>query len=217
MSADPIRTAADGGVVARAALERTIASGGVALFPADGLYGLACDPLNAEAIARIYAIKGRDDGKPAAIMYFSPLAFRELLPSLGECTREVAAALLPGPLTLVVANPERRYPLACKEDPERLGIRLIDGPLQGAICPILQTSANRSGEPAIHRFGNIDAAILGAVDLAIDGGELSGEPSTVVDLTAIESGGEPLVLREGAVPGAEVCARIATLSLSSRS
>ena len=71
--------------------------GGVALFPADGLYGLACDPLNAEAIERIHEIKGRDDGKPSAVMYFSPLAMRELVSAVGPRTRDAMAALLPGP------------------------------------------------------------------------------------------------------------------------
>ena len=160
-----------------------IGSGGVALFPADGLYGLACDPLDAAAIERIHALKGRDDGKPSAVMYFSPLAMRELLAALGPRTREALGALLPGPVTLVVANPERRYPLACREDPERLGVRLIEGPLAGAACAVFQTSANRSGEPAPRRFDDVDPAILAGVDLAIDGGELTGEPSTVVDLT----------------------------------
>ena len=121
----------------------------MALFPADGLYGLACDPIRADAIERIHEIKGRDDGKPSAVMYFSPLAMRELVASLGPRTRDALGALLPGPVTLVVANPERRYPLACREDPERLGVRLIDGPARRARrAPIFQTSANRSGEPA---------------------------------------------------------------------
>ena len=95
----------DGAERARAGLERCIAAGGVAVFPADGLYGLACDPLNPEAIARIHRIKGRDDGKPSAVLYFSPLAMRELVESFGERTRAAVGALLPGPVTLVVANP----------------------------------------------------------------------------------------------------------------
>ena len=94
-------------------------------------------------------------------------------------------------MTLVVANPERRYPLACREDPERLGLRLIDGPLAGAAAAIFQTSANRAGEPPPARFDEVDPAIVAAVDLAIDGGELAGLPSTVVDITGIERGGEP--------------------------
>ena len=198
----------DGPDSARAALERVVGGGNVAVFPADTLYGLACDPLNAEAIERIQEIKGRGEQKPSAVMYFSPLAMRELVSGLGSRTRDAVGALLPGPVTLVVANPERRYPLACREDPERLGVRLIEGPLAGAMTPIFQTSANRTGESAPTRFGEIDEAILAAVDLAIDGGELIGEPSTVVDVTGIEVDGGFEVLREGALPTTEVERRL---------
>jgi L-threonylcarbamoyladenylate synthase len=188
----------DGGAAARSALERCIASGGVAIFPSDGLYGLACDPLDEAAIERIHKIKGRDDGKPSAVLYFSPLAMRELLESLGPRTAEVAGALLPGPVTLIVPNPDRRYPLACRDDPEKLGVRLIGGPLTGAMCPVFQTSANLSGEPAPSVFDEIPSTtIVDAADLAIDGGALTGLPSTVVDVTEIEDGGEWHVVREG--------------------
>ena len=205
-----VAIARDGEAEARAALERTIAGGGVALFPADGLYGLACDPLNAEAIARIHALKGRDDGKPSAVMFLSPLILRELLGDLGTATREALAALLPGPVTAVVHNPERRYPLACRADPERLGIRLIEGPLAGAACPLWQTSANRSGEPAPASFREVPDALREGVDLAIDGGQLTGLPSTVVDVSALELGAEPgwRILRHGALPEAEVARRL---------
>jgi L-threonylcarbamoyladenylate synthase len=198
----------DGAEAARAALERCIASGGVAAFPADGLYGLACDPLDAAAIERIHRIKGRDDGKPSAVMYFSPLAMRELVEDLGPRTREAVGALLPGPVTLVVANPRRRYPLACREDPERLGVRLIAGPLAGAMCPVFQTSANLSGEPAPPSFEEVPAEIVAAVDLAIDGGALTGLPSTVVDITRIDTTGEWDVLREGALSQGDLAARL---------
>ena len=117
-------------------------------------------------------------------------------------------ALLPGPVTLVIANPERRYPLAAREDPERLGVRLIEGPLAGAICPIFQTSANRSGEPGPSSFSEIDPAIVEAADLAIDGGELRGEPSTVVDVSGLDDGGDWRLLREGALSAVEVAARL---------
>jgi L-threonylcarbamoyladenylate synthase len=202
----------DGPEAARAALERCVGEGGVAVFPADTLYGIACDPLRAEAIERIHAIKGRDEGKPSAVMYFSPLAMRELVSGLGPSTRDAVGALLPGPVTLIVANPERRYPLACREDPERLGVRLIEGPLAGAMTPIFQTSANRSGATAPTSFDQIEEEILGQVDLAVDAGGLIGDPSTVVDITGIEEGGDWKLLREGALPSGEVERRLSELT-----
>lgn len=186
-----------------AQLDACVLRGGVAVFPADGLYGLACDPADAGAIARIHAIKGRDDGKPSAVMFFSPLAMRELISTVGPRTRAAFAALLPGPVTLVVDNPAGLYPLACREDPARLGVRLLDGPLAGAAAAIFQTSANRSGEPAPSRFEDIDPTVIAGADIALDGGELTGLPSTVIDVTAIESGETPRVLREGALSSAE--------------
>jgi len=199
----------DGAEAARAALERCVSGGGVAVFPADTLYGLACDPLSARAVERIQEIKGRDEGKPSAVMYFSPLAMRELVSGLGPRARDAVGALLPGPVTLVLANAERRYPLACREDPERLGVRLIEGPLAGAMTPVFQTSANRSGEPPPTNFAELDDSIEGAVDLAIDAGELIGAPSTVVDVTSIDEGGEWTILREGALSRDEVARALA--------
>jgi L-threonylcarbamoyladenylate synthase len=189
----------DGPDAARAALERYVGDGRIAIFPADTLYGLGCDPLNGTAVERIHAIKGRDLGKPSAIMYFSPLAMRELVAGLGPRAREAVGALLPGPVTLVLPNPQRRYPLASRIEPERLGVRLIEGPLAGAMTPIFQTSANRSGEPPPTSFEQIDPEILDAVDLAINAGGLIGEPSTVVDVSELDASGRWTVLREGAI------------------
>jgi len=199
--------------VARKALEGTISRGGVAVFPSDGLYGLACDPLDAGAIAKIHRLKGRDDGKPSAVMYFSPLAIRELVGGLGPRTKAAVSALLPGPVTLVVANPHRRYPLACRQDPERLGIRLIGGPLAGTMCPVFQTSANLSGEPAPASFEDVPESIRDGADLALDGGELPGLPSTVVDITALEQDGGWRVLRDGALSPGDLASKLASVGL----
>jgi L-threonylcarbamoyladenylate synthase len=199
--------------VARKALERCVSGGGVAVFPSDGLYGLACDPLDAGAIARIHRLKGRDDGKPSAVMYFSPLAIRELVSGLGPRTKAAVSALLPGPVTLVVANPLRRYPLACRQDPERLGIRLIGGPLAGTMCPVFQTSTNLSDAPAPARFEEVPASIREGTDLAIDGGELPGLPSTVVDIAAIEDDGSWRILRDGALSPGDLASKLASVGL----
>jgi L-threonylcarbamoyladenylate synthase len=195
-----VTVAGDGGAAARSALESCLGDGGVAVFPADGLYGLASDPLNAAAVERIHRLKGRPQSKSSAVMYLSPLAMRELVEEMGPRTRDAAARLLPGPVTMVIANPRGRYPLACREDPEKLGVRLIEGPLAGVMTPIFQTSANRSGEPAPARFADLAPGILDGADLAIDGGELSGAPSTVVDLSRLDADGEWRVLREGGLP-----------------
>jgi L-threonylcarbamoyladenylate synthase len=202
-----------GADAARRALERCVAAGGVAVFPADGLYGLACDPLDAGAIARIHRLKGRDDGKPSAVMYFSPLAMRELVAGLGPRTAAAVSALLPGPVTLVVANRGHRYPLACREDAERLGVRLLAGPLAGVMCPVFQTSANLSGEPAPSRFEDVPPAIVAGADLAIDGGELTGLPSTVVDVATIEEDGSWRILRQGALSAGDLASALASVGL----
>ncbi len=203
-----VATDINAGDAARQALESCISKGGVALFPADGLYGLACDPLNQKAVERIHRIKGRDDGKPSAIMYLSPMAMRELIRDLGQRVSEAVAALLPGPVTLVVPNPRHRYPLACREDESRLGIRVIEGPLSGVRFPLFQTSANLSGEPAPYSFEGVVPEVRDEVDLAIDGGVLTGLPSTVVDLTEIDETGEWKILREGGMSRGDLIAAL---------
>jgi L-threonylcarbamoyladenylate synthase len=208
-----VKLESGGAQAGRAALQRCIAAGGVAVFPADGLYGLACDPLDPGAIARIHRLKGRDEGKSSAVMYFSPLAMRELVAGLGSRTAAAVSALLPGPVTLVIANPGHRYPLACREDRERLGIRLLAGPLAGVMCPVFQTSANVSGEPAPARFEDVPQAIVAGADLAIDGGELPGLPSTVVDIAAIEEDGGWTILREGALSAGDLASAMASVGL----
>jgi len=95
--------------------------------------------------------------------------------------------------------------------PGQLGVRLIAGPLAGAMCPIFQTSANHSGEPAPAHFADVPEEIVAAADLAIDGGTLAGLPSTVIDLTAFEHGGEWGVLREGGMSLGDLAARLADL------
>jgi L-threonylcarbamoyladenylate synthase len=199
--------------VARSALERCIGSGGVALFPSDGLYGLACDPLDAGAIARIHRLKGRDEGKSSAVMYFSPLAMRELVAGFGPRTAAAVSALLPGPVTLVVANPGHRYSLACREDSGRLGVRLLAGPLAGIMCPVFQTSANLSGELPPARFEDVPASIAAGVDLALDGGSLNGLPSTVVDIASIDEDGSWQVLRQGALSAGDLASALASVGL----
>jgi L-threonylcarbamoyladenylate synthase len=194
--------------------ERCISVGGVAIFPADTVYGLATEPDSREGVERLYRLKGRVADKPAAVMFFQLDAALAALPELGERTRAAVERLLPGALTLVLPNPAHRYPLACGPEPERLGLRvpLLDGelaPLAGVGWPVLQSSANRAGEPDARRVAEIDERVRAGVDLVLDAGELPGTPSTVVDLSGYERDGEWRLLREGAVPSGEIDARLA--------
>jgi L-threonylcarbamoyladenylate synthase len=193
--------------------ERCIAVGGVALFPADTVYGLATEPDSAEGVERLYRLKGRRPDRPAAVMFFSLELALSALPELGERTRAALGRLLPGGLTLLLPNPAGRFPLACGPEPERLGLRVpaLDGalaPLRAARWPVLQSSANPSGGPDARRLADVDQRIRAGVDLQLDGGELPGTPSTVVDLTRYEVSGEHAILREGAVPATVIAARL---------
>lgn len=203
-----VSTEISDGAAARQALESCLSKGGVALFPSDGIYGLACDPLDPDAIARIHAIKGREEDRSSAVMYLSPLAMRELVRDLGQAVSEAFGRLLPGPVTLIVPNPRHRYPLACPEDPARLGVRVIGGPLAGVRLPMFQTSANLSGEPPASSFDGVVPEVRGEVDLAIDGGRLTGLPSTVVDLTSYDEDGTWTVLREGGMSRGDLIAAL---------
>ena len=184
---------------------RCISVGGVALFPADTVYGLATEPDSREGVERLYRLKGRPPDKPSAVMFFRLESALAALPELGQRTRGVLEALLPGPVTVLVPNPAHRYPLACGTEPDRLGLRVPTlygplAPLSGIDWPVLQSSANLAGEPEAQSVGDVDPELRAAVDLILDAGDLPGTPSTVVDFSAWEEEGTFEVLREGALP-----------------
>jgi len=188
---------------------RCIAVGGVAVFPADTVYGLACEPDTREAVERLYALKGRRPDKPAAVMFFDPELAFAALPELEPRTRSLLERLLPGGITALLPNPLRRYPLACGPDPHTLGLRVPAlGEDVGALAemrwPVMQSSANRSGGYDAQRLDEVPEEIRRRADLVLDGGELTGTPSTVVDLRRYELDGIWAVLREGAVPEREI-------------
>jgi tRNA threonylcarbamoyl adenosine modification protein (Sua5/YciO/YrdC/YwlC family) len=191
--------------------ERCIRAGGVALFPSDTVYGLACDPENGAAVQRLYALKRRAPEKAAAVMFFDSAAALAALAELGERTRQALARLMPGAVTALLPNPARRFPLACRADPGTLGLRIVSVPaLTGVSTPVLQSSANLSGGRDARRLEDVAAEVRAGVDVAIDGGELPGVASTVIDLRRYEpeAGGRWSVLRLGAVDGDELAAAL---------
>ena len=183
---------------------RCIAVGGVALFPADTVYGLATEPDSREGIARLYRLKGRRPDRPAAVMFFDKDIALEALPELPTETREAAEQLLPGGVTLLLPNEAHRFPLACEPNRDVLGLRVPRlsetlAPLKTMRWPVLQSSANRSGEADAKRVTDVHEHIRAGVDLILDGGELPGTPSSVVDLSGYHQNGRWDIVREGAV------------------
>jgi tRNA threonylcarbamoyl adenosine modification protein (Sua5/YciO/YrdC/YwlC family) len=189
--------------------ERCMSVGGVAVFPSDTVYGLACDPHNRVAVERLYRFKGRRMDKPSAVMFFDRELALAALPELGERTRGALERMLPGPVTVLLHNPQRRFPLACGEDQLTLGLRVPVLPvLESVKWPVLQSSANRAGGAEALRLGDVPETIRRRADMVIDGGELPGVASTVVDMRSFEDSGEWEIVRQGAMARARVAAAL---------
>ena len=177
------------------------------LIPTDTVYGLACRPDDEETVRTLSALKGRDVDQPIAIVVSSIDVLLERVPELRGEADAIMRRLLPGPYTLVVPNPALRYPWLSGARPDTIGVRVPDlaGPgreVLEAVGAIAATSANVHGAPDPRRVADVSDEIRSAAAAVIDGGDLPGTPSTVLDLT----GPEPRVLREGAVPAAEALA-----------
>jgi L-threonylcarbamoyladenylate synthase len=157
------------------------------VFPTDTLYGIGCRPDDEAALERVYALKDRPRDRPSALMYFSLAAALDAHPDLAAATRAALERLLPGPVLAVL--------------PDGYGIRVpaLGVPPAGARVTVLQTSANLSGGPDPRRLEDVPRPMREDVDLVLDGGDLPGVPSTVVDLSRYETG-QWTVLREGAMP-----------------
>lgn len=186
-------------------LGECLSGDGVALIPTDTVYGLACNPESASALRRVYELKHRPAVKPAAVMFFAREPALESLDDVGPCTCAAILALLPGPVTLLLANPADRFPLACNPSGAHsgmLGLRIpaLDGPLSALAAvsvPAAQSSANLSGGPDPRALGDVPAELRDGVDLVLDGGELPGTASTVIDLSEYEQSGRWRIVREG--------------------
>ena len=185
---------------------RAVDAGELVVIPTDTVYGLACRPDRAEAVASLSALKRRSPEQPFALVASRAEDLLELIPELP------AHLLFAGPFTLVVPNPARRLPWLAGARPETIGVRIPEGAGPGAellarVGVVAATSANLHGGPDPWRLSDVPPEILDGVAAALDAGELPGTPSTVLDLT----GPQPRVLREGAVSAAEALARVAEL------
>ncbi|MDQ6730879.1 MAG: Sua5/YciO/YrdC/YwlC family protein [Actinomycetota bacterium] len=192
------------------AFERCMSVSGVAVFPSDTVYGLACDAHSREAAERLYRVKRRRLDKPSAVMFFSLELARAAIPEIGERTREALNRLMPGPVSVLLPNPALRFPLACGSDPLTLGIRVPDLPALASVgWPVLQSSANLAGGPEARELADVPIAIRRAADMVIDGGRLPGTASTVIDLRRYEVESTWRIIRAGMVSEGEVTAALA--------
>jgi L-threonylcarbamoyladenylate synthase len=197
-------------------LEQCVAEGGVAVFPSDTVYGVCCDPENGEAALRMFKLKGRPSRRACAVMFFSLDAAYDAMPELLDIERLALEALLPGPVTLLLANRGGHFAAACRSDPTTLGLRVPRLPDDlDALCevsrPIMQSSANLSGQSDARTLQDVPASILEGADLVLDGGELPGAASTVIDLRDFSSGRRWHLLREGPLQREAVRERLGAL------
>jgi len=187
-----------------------IRAGKPVILPTDTVYGLATTPFSEAPVRRLSALKGRDELQPAALMAPDVDMLFELVPELRGRSGTICRALLPGPFTLVLPNAARRFRWLTGSNPDAIGVRVPElsgdvARILGTVGALVATSANIHGGPDPARVDDVPEELRNAAAVVVDGGELGGVPSTVLDFT----GGEPKVLREGAGGGAEVLAALA--------
>ncbi|MGH3072699.1 MAG: L-threonylcarbamoyladenylate synthase [Gaiellaceae bacterium] len=189
-----------------------VRAGRLAIVPTDTVYGLATTPYSEAPVRRLYRAKGRDEIQPTALVAADLDLLFECVPELRGRPGTIARALLPGPYTLILPNPGRRFPWLTGSRPETIGVRVpaVGGPGAAVLAQVgamVATSANLPGGPDPRRLDDVPEELRSAVDAVVDGGELPGTPSTVLDLT----GPEPAVVREGAVAAAEALRAVASV------
>jgi L-threonylcarbamoyladenylate synthase len=187
-----------------------IRAGGVAVIPTDTVYGLACEPYRRGPVLALSRLKGRSPDQPIALLAANVDLLLECVPELRGRAGVLARALLPGPFTLVLANPAGRFPWLAGDRPDTIGVRVpevagVARELLDTVGAVAATSANLHGGPDPRRLEDVPPELLAAAT-PLDAGELPGTPSTVLDLT-----GEPRVLREGAVAAADALSRVAVV------
>ncbi len=203
-----------------------IAAAHLVCFPTDTVYGIG-GVLTPAVHQAVIAAKGRDAGKPLQVIYPT---FELLETSLALAPRTLAAArrLLPGPFTLLLPYPPGLGFPPAGSVPHReqgafglkttttatLGVRVPAWPeaaraLADLPYPLLASSANPSGSAAPGSVGSVDRALLAACDLVLDAGPVSGEASTVVDLSLYDGEGRWRILRQGSIDDKGVAALLA--------
>ena len=193
-------------VIARAAEE--ISRGRVIGVPTDALYVLVADPLNLQAVGRVYASKGRDTVRSLPLAISDLLMAEDLGKELDSRFYILARHFWPGPLTIIVPA-SAKVPLKVTGNTGRLALRQAKSKTLNAIIEkighaLIATSANLSGEPTLCSGIELFAAMDGRIDLVLEGGLCAGPGPTTIDVT------EPYwrVIKEGAITEKEIAERL---------
>jgi L-threonylcarbamoyladenylate synthase len=185
------------GTALRRAAE-VIGRGGVVAYPTDTFYGLAVDPRNAEAVERLFVVKGRDADK-ASPLIASSLAQAAAAVEFTDMGRRLAERLWPGPLSLVLrAKDALSRDVLGRGDTAAIRVprdEIARGLAAAVGYCITATSANLSGYPPVSTPALIDAQVRGRIDFILEGTSPGGAPSTIVDVT----GDLPRLVRAGAI------------------
>jgi tRNA threonylcarbamoyl adenosine modification protein (Sua5/YciO/YrdC/YwlC family) len=185
-----------------------IQRGKTVILPTDTVYGLAASAFHSEAVLNIYRLKQRPVTQPTAILTPDVDMLFELVPEIRGRAGVIARALLPGPYTLVLPNPARRFRWLTGTRPDTIGVRIPELPessrrVVDGVGAVAATSANVAGGPDPAAVGEVPEEVLSACGAVVGEGRLPGTPSTVIDFT----GPEPVVLREGPAPADDAIAR----------
>ena len=197
----------DAAGIARAAA--IIRAGGLVAFPTDTLYGLAADPFNAEAVARVFAAKGRGVERALPLIAADEMQITRQLAALPPLAGPLAERFWPGPLTLLIAAPPT-LAAAVTGGTGRVGVRVPAHDVAQALCRasetvLTATSANLSGGPATDDPDVVASSLADRVDVLVDAGRSAGgQPSTIIDVT----GSEARLVRAGAIPWEEIKATL---------
>jgi L-threonylcarbamoyladenylate synthase len=190
-----------------------VRAGSVVVIPTDTVYGLAVTPDTVAARDALYRLKGRDASQATALVGASLEHLLERVPELGGRAERIAAALLPGPYTLVLPNPARRFAWLCGVDPTGIGLRVpeLRGPgreVLERVGVVAATSANLPGGPEPRTLAEVPEQLRAGAAALVDAGELPGTASTVLDFTGVEA----RVLRKGAGDVALALSRVAAIA-----
>jgi L-threonylcarbamoyladenylate synthase len=187
-----------------------IREGKPVVLPTDTVYGLCTSPYSDRYARPLYRLKGRDETKPTALMAADLDWLLECVPELRGRAAVIARTLLPGSYTLIFSNPARRFRWLTGTRPDTIGVRIpeLNGPggeVLARVGALMATSANVAGGRDPRTMDEVPAQIREGAAAVVDGGELPGTPSTVLDFT----GPEPVVVREGAAAATEALERVA--------